>query len=194
MINGRGIKVTEPIREKVTKMVNKHNKLLTKANKIQVELKKGLAHSGVDNDLKVEITIFMPRSTVIRVEEAGSDFYAIIDLIDPVLKRRLVRYLDALKKWEGEESWRVVEEDKFQEELTDIEEDTYADSIDVAPRISRYKQYSQNSPMHPAEAIERMELLGHEAFMFKNIDNEGKYSMVYKRADGTYGLVEPKQG
>ena len=47
--------------------------------------------------------------------------------------------------------------------------------------------------MHPAEAIERMELFGHEAFLFKNVKN-GKYSVVYKRRDGTYGLVEPKDG
>jgi len=44
--------------------------------------------------------------------------------------------------------------------------------------------------MEVEEAIERMELLGHEAFMFKNIKSNG---LVYKRKDGTYGLVEPKR-
>ncbi|MBU0976637.1 HPF/RaiA family ribosome-associated protein, partial [Patescibacteria group bacterium] len=194
LITGRGIKVTEPIKDKVNKMLKKHENFLGKANKVQVELKKGISHAGVENDLKVEITIMMPKSTMVRVEEAGSDFYAIVDLVDPVLRRRLVRYHDATRKWEGDESWKVVEKDKFQEEITSIKEDVYADNIEVSPVITRYKQYSQNSPMHPAEAIERMELLGHEAFMFKNIENESKYSMVYKRADGTYGLVEPRDG
>ncbi len=45
--------------------------------------------------------------------------------------------------------------------------------------------------MHPQEAIERMTLLGHKSFIFKNIEND-KYAMVYIRDDGfTFGLVEP---
>jgi hypothetical protein len=45
--------------------------------------------------------------------------------------------------------------------------------------------------MHPQEAIERMILLGHKSFLFKNIET-GKYSMVYIRGDGeSFGLITP---
>lgn len=192
MITGRSIKVTGGIKKKIEKMLTKHKKLLESVNKVEVELKRILLRDGVNDTLQVEITITMPKAMV-RVEENGRDFYAIIDKIDPVLRRRLIRYNDSKKKWEGTESWKMAEMEKFNKELEEIKEDTYAGEQDNAmPLITRYKQFSQNSPMHPAEAIERMALIGHEAFLFKNIETN-KYAMVYKRNDGTYGLVEPKE-
>lgn len=191
IITGRGVKVTSSIKSKIQEMLSKHKEFLVKANKIHVELKGTNAHSGVEADLQVEITITMPR-VFIRVEESGSDFYTIIDKIDPVLRRRLVRFQEYKKKWEGKESWRVAEKEIFEKNLEKVEEDIYADVKNVPPVITRYKEFSQNSPMQPAEAIERMELLGHEAFLFKNIET-GKYCSVYKKRDGTYGLIEPKE-
>ena len=44
--------------------------------------------------------------------------------------------------------------------------------------------------MNVDEAILQMQLLGHEFFMFKD-DTSGKISVVYKRRDGDFGLIEP---
>lgn len=192
LITGRGVKVTSGIRDKIEKMLKKHEKFLRISNKVEVELKESVSHLGVESDLKVEITITMPK-VLIRVEEKGQDFYTIIDGIDPVLRRRLIRFHDRKKLWEGEGSWRVVDKEQFEKDLEHASYDNYADGVDVPPIITRYKEFSQNSPMHPAEAVERMELLGHEAFLFKDIET-GRYSMIYKKGDGTYGLVVPKEG
>jgi putative sigma-54 modulation protein len=188
---GRGIKISKTIRNKVRGIFKKHEKLLEKAIKIDVELKKSFAHSGVKNDLTVEITIFIPK-VILRVEESGSDFYEIFDRIDPIIRKRLVKYHEFKKQFEGKESWKLASKKKFEDTIKGIEEDVYADQTTIPPVITRYKRYSQNSPMNPSEAIERMELLGHEAFLFKNIETK-RYSMVYKRRDGGYGLVEPKE-
>lgn len=188
---GRGIKISKTIRNKVRGIFKKHEKLLEKAIKIDVELKKSFAHSGVKNDLTVEITIFIPK-VILRVEESGSDFYEIFDRIDPIIRKRLVKYHEFKKQFEGKESWKLASKKKFEDTIKGIEEDIYADQTTIPPVITRYKRYSQNSPMNPSEAIERMELLGHEAFLFKNIETK-RYSMVYKRRDGGYGLVEPKE-
>ena len=40
------------------------------------------------------------------------------------------------------------------------------------------------------EAILQMNLLDHEFFVFKNQEAEGAFSVVYKRKDGGYGLIE----
>jgi putative sigma-54 modulation protein len=191
IITGRKVKVTVGIRTKVDEMLKKHEKFLKHANKIQVELAETTSHGGVDSDTYVEMVITMPKA-IVRIVEKGRDFYAVIDAIDPILRRRLVRYNQHARKWEGKESWKLPEKEQFEKEIATMKEDVYADDLDVKPSITRYKQFSQNSPMHPAEAIERMELYGHEAFLFKNIET-GKYSTVYKRSDGTYGLLEPKE-
>ncbi|MBN2016174.1 ribosome-associated translation inhibitor RaiA [Candidatus Dojkabacteria bacterium] len=192
IITGRGVEVTEAIKAKVHDMLEKHEKLLEKANKIEVEVKQNMSHGGVKNDLSVEIIVTMLK-VFIRVEESGNDVYAIIDEMDPILRRRLVRFRDRIKEWERDKSWKIIERKRLEEEIENMKEDRYADQSFVPPTITRYKQFRQNSPMHVAEAIERMELLGHEAFLFKNIETN-KYSVVYQRRDGTYGLIEPKEG
>lgn len=189
-ITGRGVKITDGIRDKIQSLISKHENLLDKATKIEVELKESISHSGVDQDLAVEITVSMPK-VYIRVEKQGANFYAIVDEIDPVLKRRLVRYQDNIDRWERKGSWKKLVETKVTEEMKKAKDDKYVYEEGGKPLITRHKRYTRNSPMHPEEAIERMELVGHEAFLFKNIET-GSYSMVYRRKDGTYGLVEPR--
>ena len=188
-ITGRGTEVTKGIKTKIKNMLKKHKTFLEKATKIEVELRASSSHLGVDKDLFVEFTVWMPK-VVIRVEEEGKDFYTIIDKMDPILKRRLVRYDDNSMKWKNRRLWGSKKEIEDQQ-MSDAIEDVYEDVINVEPLITRHKQYSQNYPMRVEEAIERMELLGHEAFLFKNIETKN-YSMVYRRKDGSYGLVEPK--
>ena len=47
------------------------------------------------------------------------------------------------------------------------------------------------APMHPEEAVEQMELLGHSFFVFYNAE-EGQINVVYSRDDGDYGLLQPE--
>ena len=55
-------------------------------------------------------------------------------------------------------------------------------------RIVRSKRFSIK-PMSAEEAILQMNLLDHEFFVFKNMDNEDAISVVYKRRQGGYGLI-----
>lgn len=56
--------------------------------------------------------------------------------------------------------------------------------------IVRTKRFSVK-PMHPEEAVEQMDLLGHNFFVFWNAEDE-RVSVVYRRNDGNYGLIEPE--
>ena len=55
-------------------------------------------------------------------------------------------------------------------------------------KIVRSKRFSIK-PMSPEEAILQMDLLGHEFFVFKNMDADDAISVVYKRDQGGYGLI-----
>ncbi len=55
--------------------------------------------------------------------------------------------------------------------------------------IVRTKRFSVK-PMTVEEAILQMNLLNHQFFVFKSVTNEDKFSVVYKRNDGGYGLIE----
>ena len=67
-------------------------------------------------------------------------------------------------------------------DLTDIE---YEEKED---KIIKRKQV-EVKPMDEEEAILQMELLGHQFYLFKNIDTS-KEAVVYKRKNGGYGLIE----
>ncbi|NLY67761.1 MAG: ribosome-associated translation inhibitor RaiA, partial [Tissierellia bacterium] len=58
------------------------------------------------------------------------------------------------------------------------------------PRIVRTKRFAMK-PMSAEEAVLQMELLGHNFFVFRNAESE-EVSVVYKRKDGNYGLIEPE--
>jgi putative sigma-54 modulation protein len=45
--------------------------------------------------------------------------------------------------------------------------------------------------MSPEEAVDQMELLSHDFFIFFNAENES-FSVLYRRGDGNYGLIEPE--
>lgn len=54
--------------------------------------------------------------------------------------------------------------------------------------FSKKKSFTLD-PMHEEEAIEQMELLGHQFFAFYNADSE-RFNIAYKREDQTYGLLD----
>ena len=58
------------------------------------------------------------------------------------------------------------------------------------PRIVRTKRF-QVAPMDEEEAVEQMELLGHDFFVFFNV-NTNEVNVIYRRKDGNYGLIEPE--
>ncbi len=176
---------TEAIKNYVIQKVSKVENFLEKAVKGEVVLKERVQRRGVDKDFRIDINISLPNNLVI-VQEAGEDLYAIIDKAVDVLARRLKRYHDKLLQWEGQEPWKIVH---AQESMPEIEE--FDDYVDYVPKIAVHKKIDDLQPKEYAEAIEEMELRGFNQYLFKN--KLGQYAMLYKREDGSYGLVEPSQ-
>ncbi len=127
---------------------------------------------------KIDIQVKLDHVTI-RVSKKDSKFYDILEKSIDSLKENIIRYKDKTRKYfEGESPWQ------------DFENTDEKPFVEYRPVI-KVKKYEDDTPMHPQEAIERMTLLGHKSFIFKNIEND-KYAMVYIRDDGfTFGLVEP---
>jgi putative sigma-54 modulation protein len=69
-----------------------------------------------------------------------------------------------------------------------------ADPTDrLPPIIARRKQF-RILPMDEYEAIEQMNLLGHEAFFIFYNAETSRICVLYRRRDGSYGLIEPEIG
>ena len=61
---------------------------------------------------------------------------------------------------------------------------------DDALKIVKVKKFAIK-PMDPEEAVLQMEMLGHAFFVFLNSETEN-VNVVYKRKNGTYGIIEPE--
>ena len=182
-----GMEPTESLKKYLLEKLFKKENLLEEVTGIEVYLKQQKNSKGIKDDFRIDIDIHLPKADV-RVEEAGSDMYANIDKATDIIFRRLKRYHDQKAHWEGNESWKVLEA-----ELTQPEEDDIDDYSDYVPKIAKRKTVEDMSPLEEGEAIERMELMGYDQYLFRS-KRTNKISMLYKRKSGGYGLVEPADG
>ena len=175
-IYGKNITVTPAIAEKIEKKLNHLEKYFI----IDENVVANVVVRVYPNKQKIEVTIPV-KGSLVRAEQESSDMYVSIDLVEEIIERQLRRYKTKLiaREQDGGDfsSAFIEEEDEFSEEN---------DGINIA-RVKRFPL----KPMNPEEACLQMELLGHNFFVFYNCDEE-RVNVVYKRKNGTYGLIGPE--
>ena len=114
-----------------------------------------------------------------RASELTNDMYASVDSGVAAIERQIRRNKTRLEKKLREGALEHEETPAFVPAEEEADEEF---------RIVRNKRFSIK-PMSPEEAILQMNLLGHEFFVFKNMEAEDAISVVYKRRQGGYGLI-----
>lgn len=128
----------------------------------------------------LEVTI-RSGSTVIRVAESTSDMFVSIDAAVASIERQLRKNKSRMEKRLRKEAFEAVPSDEFfVPEADEAEEDAY--------QVVRTKKFFFQ-PMTVEEAILQMNLVDHTFFAFRNEDEGGAFSVVYKRNDGGYGII-----
>ena len=133
------------------------------------------------NRNNVELTV-RGAGTLFRAHESTSDMFASIDAavgtIEGQIRKNKTRLARRLKK---DAFVRTAEETSFvpEEEEEDLS-------------IVKIKKFPIQ-PMSREEAVLQMNLLNHSFFAFRDEQNDGAFSIVYKRNDGGYGLIEDTQ-
>ena len=173
-IRGENVEVTESIRDYVIKRISK----LEKFFEDNVEAN---AHVNLkvypNKTFKVEVTIPLPYLTL-RAEETSSDMYGSIDLVTDKLERQIRKYKTKVNRKSREKGYKNMD---F---VPDVEDEPVSDDL----KIVRTRQISLK-PMDPEEAVLQMDMLGHDFFVFEDAETNGT-SVVYRRKDGRYGLIE----
>lgn len=113
-----------------------------------------------------------------RASELTNDMYASVDSGVAAIERQIRRNKTRLEK--------KLREGALEREV--VPAYAPADEADEEFKIVRSKRFSIK-PMSPEEAILQMNLLDHEFFVFKNMDDDDSFSVVYKRKQGGYGLI-----
>lgn len=175
-IFGKNIKVTEGIRADVEKKLGKLDKYLADDANVDVTL-------SVDKESqKVEVTIPV-KGNIIRAEESSNDMYASIDLVEETIERQLVKFKKKII------DKKKAARDSFKSDFFDATYD-YEEDEEDGVQIVKSKRFGIK-PMDPEEACIQMDLIGHSFFVFLNAETD-EVNVVYKRKNGTYGLIEPE--
>lgn len=171
-ITGRNIDLGDRLKNQVTKKLEKLDKYFAPGTEARVVL------SRLKDLEEIEVTI-PTRAGVIRAEEATDDFFASIDLAEETIERQIKKYKSRLidRKQSSPAFSSYFAEEESEEDPEEI-------------RIVRNKRF-EVKPMDPEEACLQMELLGHSFFVFLNAQTES-VNVVYRRKDGSYGLIEPE--
>ena len=172
IIIGKNIDVTSGLKDAVESKLGKLQRYFIPDTEIHVTLSVQKEHQ------KIEVTIPV-KGNIIRSEQESDDMYVSIDLVEEVIERQLRKYKNKLvaKNQEG---------NNFSKTLFETEESIEDGEV----KIVRTKRFGIK-PMYPEDACVQMELLGHNFFVFFNAENE-EVNVVYKRKDGSFGLIEPE--
>ncbi|NEP48844.1 MAG: ribosome-associated translation inhibitor RaiA [Moorea sp. SIO3C2] len=188
VIQGKNIDITDAIRDyvhqKIEKAVN-HFQNITN----QVDINLSVARNPRINPKQTaEVTIYANK-TVIRAQEGTENLYASIDLVADKIHRQLRKYKEKLQsqKIRNQAKTEVI----LEEESVPV--DLISDRTPELPEEVVRMKYFAMPPMTVDEALEQLELVDHDFYMFRNIKT-GEINVIYERNHGGYGVIQPRNG
>lgn len=179
-ITCKNIELTPQIRSYVERKLGKMTRYLPNIISADVEIFEERTKSP-ENHFVVQVTV-NSAGTLLRGEERANDLFAAIDRAAAVMSRQIERYKGKLI-----DKSRTPESSVRTESSPVAVEESPPEQLEKVVRIKRFLV----KPMPVSEAIDQMELLGHDFFLFVNSDTE-EFNLVYRRKDGNYGLIEPE--
>lgn len=208
-VTGRRVSISQKYRDVIESKMNRVTAIAPDAERVTVVV----SHEGnprqADTAKRVEITVYAGR-TVVRAEASSSDEYSALDLALDKLTLRLRRSRDRRKDHRRGYNNQVPvdlgvaqEEPAVQEEAEAEPESNSTDAAvagDLGPGesvevrvgdtpVTIRRKLHIAEPMTIDDAINQMELIGHDFFLFTNIDT-GRPSVVYHRHGWSYGVFE----
>lgn len=171
-IRGDKLEVTNAINDYVESKIGKLDKYFR-----DEEIEANIVVKVRGNKQIIEVTVITD-NFILRSEEEHDDLYAAIDLVIDKLERQLRKNKTKLKKQNINNKYK-----EFNFDYEVIEDEEEEDNKIVKRKTIDTK------PMDEEEAILEMELLGHNFFVFKDMDSDS-VKVLYKRKDGNYGIIE----
>ena len=183
-INTHNVELTQRLQNHIERKTARLDRYMPNLAEVRVDLSSQKTRNAVERQV-AQVTVRDDRGTFLRAEERSSDMFAAIDAVIDKLYRQIKRYRG--KRIDSRRSGAGYDQDWLGEPLPpDVEAELEEEG---EPAIVRHKQVPLR-PMSPEEAIDQMELLGHNFFIYFDADEETIH-VVYRRHDGDYGVLQP---
>lgn len=170
----------EYVRKKITLLEKYAHELFDASTCVRIDVRSNKVKSS-NHHFSVQVTVFVHPS-ILRAEESGITVEEAIDLVEEKLKRQIERYKQKQHRRTHTGEW--IPESTLEQLSTAQTEVPLTMS-----NISKRKRIADLEKIHEDEAVEQLELIDHDFYIFDSKDT-GFISVVYKRKDGTYGIIE----
>jgi putative sigma-54 modulation protein len=174
IVKGKNIEVTDALRDHAEQKVAKIEKLGLDFQEIEVKLVVEKNPSIKDNQI-AELTM-LGGGPLLRATDRDRDMYVAIDKAVSKLLRRI-------KKFHGKQI------DRTQSRESALRVPSPEEPLEEESRSIVKKKRISLKPMTPEEAVLQMEMLGHDFFVFTDSETD-QATVVYKRNDGNFGLID----
>jgi putative sigma-54 modulation protein len=181
-VQTRNIRLTEKIEEYVNKKAGNLDHYLPAIEEARVELAHHKAARSATDRNVVQLTVY-GKGFVLRTEERADEALAAFDLALDNMQRQVERYKG--KHHHGRGDGRSAAE--AVEPIIDDE------TGELSPLVARKKKFMLY-PMTEDEAVIQMRNLGHDNFFIFYNAETSKINVLYRRRNGSYGLIEPELG
>ncbi len=199
-ITGRGLDITDRFNDFVMEKAERISRLSDRAQALEVRVHRHGSTRGPSGDDRVELTLINP-GPLVRAEATAGDKYAAFDVALNKLVERIRQAKDRRKVHRGVRRPSSVHEAAASGRFADVTpasvavlEQVLTGEIPVqedeqawSPVVIRRKLFPAER-MTPEEAVDRMELVGHDFFLFLDVDS-GRSSVVYRRKGWDYGVI-----
>lgn len=215
IVQGKNLDLTDTVKkhieDKVGKAVQKHSHLVREVD-VRLSVRGGELGKG-PKQRRCEVTLFTKKHGVIRAEEDSESVYGSIDLVSSIIQRKLRKIkekdsdhgrhmkgfnrqnirtpeLPLIEKDEEEEE-EEEENEEYDEKEQAVQSGTQNEDGNILKKVIRTK-YFDMPPLTVEEALEHIENVNHAFYGFRNIET-GEVNILYKRKEGGYGLIIPKE-
>jgi putative sigma-54 modulation protein len=167
IVNGRHLEITPALKSYSVEKMSKFEKYLSSISEAVVTLSVEKYRHKAEVLMKVN-------GYMIQAESVTGEIYSSIDEVVEKLEKQVVKYKEKLQTFRKSDKKNVED---------------IAEKAGTTGNIIKYKKFEMK-PMSPEEAVEQMDLLDKNFFIFANLAS-GDINVVYRRDDGNYGLIEP---
>lgn len=187
IIKSRNGKVSDQQRRYIEEKLGRLERYLDKISKVVVEVAEEQRRSE-GTVYRLQATLVGDHGILLRAEQYDAELRAATDGVHDTLQRQIQRF--------KEKHWRRGKLRRQGNQIVAVGMNGNGGGAGEADeqvlRIVRTKEF-QVKPMHSDEAVEQMELLGHDFFVFRDADTN-TINVLYRRRDGNYGLIVPGEG
>lgn len=171
-----GLRLNDRMDERVHKKLEKFQRYFDDDAEARVKFRAEASQLRCEITLKIDRHYY--RAEALE-QQSDSAFDKTLTILEGQIRKHKTKMERKLRNYAYMKDY--LREETLEEELGGEEEEEFK---------VRYKSFPIQ-PMSDEEAILQMELLGHNFFLYLNPE-QGKVSLVYKRKEGSYGIIEPE--